>query len=192
MIISFFYFTLITGLIACLITIFKNIFFTRNKNYFCSAYQKIFQSTISFYNLALLQYEEFVKLFDFQSLLFLTSLELLYTNYITVNYNNIVINYLSESKYESHINISSARNNIYLYCISDESYQKISWVIQKNSVSALNILYTLNNFRIPYYSDIIILNNYIFSLPIYQCYYSLNITKIKEYMDMYNNNIYEK
>jgi len=191
MIISFFYFTLITGLIACLITIFKNIFFTRNKNYFCSAYQKIFQSTISFYNLALLQYEEFVKLFDFQSLIFLTSLELLYTNYITVKYDNIVINYLSESKYESHINISSARNNIYLYCISDESYQKISWVIQKNSVSALNILYTLNNFRIPYYSDIIILNNYIFSLPIYQCYYSLNITKIKEYMDMYNNNIYE-
>ena len=186
--ILFFYFSLITGLILCLVLIFKNIYFTRNKNYFFSTYSEIFQSSISFYNLCLLQYEELVDFFGRQTFLYLTSLDLLNNNSLPIKYDNIVVNYLLENNYESKINSSTAENKIYLYCNSDNNYNKISNLINKNAFSSLHILYEIRNFRIPYYVDINILDNHLFLLPIYQCQFSLNNTRIKQFFDRNNNN----
>ena len=188
--ILFLYFTLITALILCLIVIFKKTYLARNKNYFFSIYSEIFQSTISFYNLCLLQYEELVVFFEQQKFLYLTSLELLYNSSLIIKYDNKVINYLLDNNVESKINTSTAENNIYLYCIGEESYRRISWVIDKNSFSSLHILYEISKFRIPYYGNITLLNNHLFILPIYKCQFSLNRSRIKQYFDIYNNDIY--
>ena len=190
LIILFFYFFLITGFILCLVIIYKNVYFNRNKNYFFSAYSEIFHSSISFYNLCLLQYEELVYFFGQQTFLYLTSLELLYNTSLSIKYDNLVVNYLSTNITESFINISTPENKVYLYCTSEASYRRISWIIDKNSFSSLQIIYETSNFNIPYYGNIEILKNHLFILPIFQCQFSLNITRIKQYFDTYNNKIY--
>ena len=168
----------------------KNIIVTNNKYYFLSIYQEIFESTISFYNLCLLQYEEIVKNFGEQTYMYLGDLQLLHNDTISFKYNNIVINYNSVTNYTCDIDLTTAENKIYLYCTNDYVYTIMSNIIEKNSISSLNILYALNNFRIPYFGRVQILNNYLFSIPKRGCSFTINVTKLKEYLDISDNQLY--
>ena len=185
------YILLITGFIACIAIIFKNSILKNNKHYFYSTFQEIFESIILFYNSCLLQYEELVKFFGEQTTIYLSANVLLYNDIIKFKYDNIVKNFSSETNFENTFNYSTAENTIYLYCEKDSNYQILKEVFENNSISALNILYSINNFRIPYYGNFNILNSYFFMLPIYKCCFSLNISRIIEAYNSSNNNIYD-
>ena len=184
------YSLIITCAIFTSITMLKNIFIANNKYYFLSTYLELFESTISFYNLCLLQYEEIVKFFGEQSYLYLATVQLLHENIISFNYENIVINYNTVTNYTCDIDTKTPENKIYLYCSNENVYSRMSNLIEKNSISSLNIISAITNFRISYYRNFPILNNYLFNIPSKQCSFSLNITKLKEYLDTSNNNLY--
>ena len=136
----------------------------------------------------MLQYEEIVKFFGEQTYIYLSTNELLYDTIVSDIYSNIVINYKSINDFDSYIN---NEDKIYLYCKNDEIYKIINPLIIKNSISTLNILKAVSEFKIPYYGDQRILNNYLFYLPSRDCCLSLNVSRIKDYLDKSNNNLFD-
>lgn len=61
------------GLMGCIYLSIKIFYLNSAKDYYFSLYQEIIDSTISFHNVILFQYEELIKYFGEQSYTFITS-----------------------------------------------------------------------------------------------------------------------
>ena len=168
------------------------------KEYFFNMEQNIIESNIFFINLCLLQYEFLIKTFNYQFYLYLNNdtilMEFALKNSKFINEDKIVYYDPSVddiSDYNS--SISDNQQKIYIYNNFNNPLIKeiINFLIKANYLPFLNILQGVRNFRIPFYGDFPIIDEYIIILNKYNTIYSLNNTRIKELYLKTNGHINE-
>ena len=178
-----------------IIIISESIFFVYNeyligtkKKYFFNLEKRIIESNIYFQNVCLYQYENLIKLFNYQFYLYLENENILLyfannSNYLN-NYNNTVLfsHEIDKRIPEYDPSIPYEDQKIYVYCYSKHSLvcQNIYKLIYINSMPFLNQVKAIRNFRIPFYGDFPIFGEYIVALTKYDTLYSFNITRIRE------------
>ena len=170
-----------------------HFYFVRNKNmdYFTSMERSIFESETQFINICLLQYENIIKFFN--------------SEIYHYNSNRTMLNYFKDRMHIPHNitqqrvhvfkNISELNNypdynesisddekKLFIYCESNDTdiCNGISELIEINSLSNLNQNKAIRNFKIPYYGDKPLLDEYMYVLKQHHIIYSVNNTKMKE------------
>ena len=175
---------------------YQKYLFTTRKNYFFSIEQNILESKIFFVNLCLFEYDFLIKLFNYQLYLYLKNktvlMQFALKNNKIFDDNRIVdydpaINQISE--YNS--NISDKDQKIYLYCYTKNITIRnmVHFLVKSNYLSYLYQMEGIINFRIPFYGDIPLLEEYIIFFNKYSTLYSTNNTRIKEIYDQSNGKI---
>jgi hypothetical protein len=157
------------------------------KEYFFNMEQSIIESYIFFTNLCLFQYEFLIKTFNYQFYLYLKNdtilMQFALQNMKYINEEKIV--YFDPSvddipDYNS--SISDDQQKIYIYNYLNDPFLKetINFLIKANYLSFLNLLKGVRNFRIPFYGDFPIIEEYVIVLTKYNTMYSLNNSRVKE------------
>jgi len=157
------------------------------KEYFFNMKQNIIESNIFFINLCLFQYEFLIKTFNYQFYLYLKN-ETILMQFALKN-----MKYINEEKivyYDPSVDdipdynasISDEKQKIYIYNYLNNPYIKetVNFLIKANYLSFLNLIEGVRNFRIPFYGDFPIIEEYVIVLTKYNTVYSLNNTRIKE------------
>ena len=181
------------GLISSLYLSMKMFYNNSAKNYYFSLYQEIIESSISFHNLVLFQYEELIKFYSEQSYIFITS-DLLKEKKYPKNLENVVVQYSSEKVVEDDQDIQDiplSEYKIYLNSPNNILYDMVRNLIAMNAASYLYMIYSLKSFRIPFYGNISLINDYVFYTPKYQSLFSISSNEIKKIIDSSNGNIPE-
>ena len=168
------------------------------KEYFFGMEQNIIESNIFFINLCLFQYEFLIKTFNYQFYLYLKN------DTILVEFALKNMKYINEEKivfYDPSIDeipdynssISDDQQKIYIYNYLNNLYIKnaVNYLIKANYLPFLNLLEGVRNFRIPFYGDFPIIEEYIIILHKYNTLLSLNNTRIKELYLITNGKINE-
>ena len=157
------------------------------KEYFFNMKQNIIESNIFFINLCLFQYEFLIKTFNYQYYLYLQN------DTILMQFALKNMKYINEEKivyYDPSVDdipdynssITDEEQKIYIYNYLNNSYIKetVNFLIKANYLSFLNMLKGLRNFRIPFYGDFPIIEEYAIVLTRFNTLYTLNNTRIKE------------
>lgn len=181
---------LMMGLLGCIYSSIKMYYLHSKKDYYFSLYQQIIESTISFHNTILFQYEELTKFYGEQSYIFITS-DLLREKKDPKKLENIVVQYSSEKVMEEDLDIPLNEYQIYLYSPNNIIYNMVKNLITMNAASYLYMFYSGKSFRIPYYGNISLINDYVFYTPQYQSLFSTNSNGIKNVIDCSQGNIHE-
>ena len=178
------------GIIGCIYLSMKMFYINSTKDYYFSLYQEIIESTIFFHNSILFQYEELMKFYGEQSYIFILS-DLLRERKDPKNLENIVVQYSSEKVVEEDQDIPLSEYKIYLYSPNNILYNMVRNLITMNANSYIYMFYSVKSFRIPYYGNISLVNDYVFYTPKYQSLFSLNSNGIRNIIDSSNGNIHE-
>ena len=178
------------GIIGCIYLSMKMFYINSTKDYYFSLYQEIIESTIFFHNSILFQYEELMKFYGEQSYIFILS-DLLRERKDRKNMENIVVQYSSEKVVEEDQDIPLSEYKIYLYSPNNILYNMVRNLITMNANSYIYMFYSVKSFRIPYYGNISLVNDYVFYTPKYQSLFSLNSNGIRNIIDSSNGNIHE-
>jgi len=178
------------GLLGCIYFSIKKFYLSSAKNYYFSLYQEIIESTISFHNLILFQYEELIKFYGEQSYIFITS-DLLREKKEPKNLENVIVQYSSEEVVEDDEDVALSNYKIYLYSPNNIIYRMVKNLIAMNADSYIYMFYSVKSFRIPYYGNISLINDYVFYTPQYQSLFSMSSSGIKNIIDSSDGNIYE-
>jgi hypothetical protein len=149
--------------------------------------QNIIESNIFFINLCLFQYEFLIKTFNYQFYLYLKN------DTILVRFAIKNMKYINEEKivyyepsiddipdYNSSISDNQQKIYIYNYLSNPRLKETINFLIKANYFSFLNLLEGVRNFRIPFYGDFPIIEEYVIVLTKYNTLLSLNNSRIKE------------
>ena len=199
LIIIIFCFLIILMTSLTLVSILIKYLTLTKKEYFYDIQLKIMESDVLFQRLCLLQYENLIKLFNYQLYLYI------YDESMIVYFaTNGVYNY-KESKLvlltpevdkitpEYDRTILDENKKIYIYCYTDNSTmcQTIYTILYTNSISFFYQIQGVNNFRIPFYGDFPILGEYFLAFTKYGALFSLNITRIREMINLYDGDINE-
>ena len=179
------------GLISSLYLSMEMFYNNSAKNYYFSLYQEIIESSISFHNLVLFQYEELIKSYSEQSYIFITS-DLLREKKDPKNLENVVVQYSPQKVVEEDQDIPLSEYKIYLYSPNNIIYNMVKNLITMNAASYLYMFYSMKSFRIPFYGNISMINDYVFYTPQYQSLFSISSNGIKKIIDSSNGNIPEK
>jgi hypothetical protein len=179
------------GLMGCIYLSIKIFYLNSAKDYYFSLYQEIIDSTISFHNVILFQYEELIKYFGEQSYTFITS-DLLREKKDPKNLENVVVQYSPQKVVEEDQDIPLSEYKIYLYSYNNIIYNMVRNLITMNAASYIYMFYSVKSFRIPYYGNISFINDYVFYTPQYQSLFSISSNGIKKIIDSSDGNIPEK
>ena len=162
----------------------------KKKEYFLSMERNIIESDIYFINMCLLQYENIIKFFNSEIYHYNnneTILQYFYYKANIPNQNNEnkikVFNNITElNDYPDYKeSISDDESKIYIYCGAKNvsACKKISSLISAHSLSFLNEIKAVRDFKIPFYGDQQLMKEYIIFLKNYYTFFSTNSTKIK-------------
>ena len=190
-IIILFTYILVMGLMGCIYLSIKIFYLNSAKDYYFSLYQEIIDSTISFHNVILFQYEELIKYFGEQSYTFITS-DLLREKKDPKNLENVVVQYSPQKVVEEDQDIPLSEYKIYLYSYNNIIYNMVRNLITMNAASYIYMFYSVKSFRSPYYGNISFINDYVFYTPQYQSLFSISSNGIKKIIDSSDGNIPEK
>ena len=165
------------------------------KEYYYRMQQNIIESNIFFMNLCLLQYENLIKLFNYQFYNYLNDKYALDT--FTNNNPNVLDNSSFYLLFDNNIsNFDPSRmkkNSIYIYSFSkfnDSILNKINLFVKANFFSYLNDEKSTINFRIPYLGNISLIGEYVITFPAYGLFFSINGSKIKQFYQYTSGNFY--
>ena len=169
------------------------------KEYFLTIENNIIESNINLVNVYLFQYESIIKSLNSEILNYLnneTNLQIfsrknkeLFAQMNVPDKTYIFKNISELNNYPDYDEtVSSDEKKIFIYC--DDTEEKCSGItnlIKANSLSYLNQNLGARNFKIPYYGNKYLIDDYIVYLMKYNALFSLNNTKIKEMLNNYEN-----
>ena len=169
------------------------------KEYFLTIENNIIESNINLVNVYLFQYESIIKSLNSEILNYLnneTNLQIfsrknkeLFAQMNVPDKTYIFKNISELNNYPDYDEtVSSDEKKIFIYC--DDTEEKCSGItnlIKANSLSYLNQNLGARNFKIPYYGNKYLIDDYIVYLMKYNALFSLNNTKIKEMLNNYGN-----
>ena len=171
---------------------------SERKEYFLHMEQSIIENNINFINICLLQYENIIKLFNFQTYHFLNNETLLRyfheTNNIPKNIIDqkiVVIKNKSEldnyQEYNEHI--PDKERKLYIYCgLKNQSIcNKIIESIGSNALIYSYMYRGIRDFKIPFYGNQSLMNEYIIFLKSFSTFISINSTQIKDIIKKYGD-----
>lgn len=163
------------------------------KLYFYSMHQNIMESNIYFLNLCILQYENLIKLFNYQFYLFLKDEVILkeFTFHKNVDNNTIFIFKNPGQEIIPDFSVSNEEQILYIYNYAKNKIvnDTIIFLIASNYLSYVNQVKAVRNLKIPYYGEVYFMGEYIISLSNYNILFSLNNTRIKEVYEAYDGNL---
>ena len=168
----------------------------RAKSYFFDIYDDIMYSNIRFQNLLLFQYEQLIKTFNNQIFYYGKSQNDLYE--VVISYKESVIKNYEETTQDDYQPDSPEDEKVYyLYCFTDDLYlcNVIKYLLASTHLSIDNQLKAIRNFRVPYFGNTPIINEYVFVPLSKKTIYSINRTRILEIDESSNGNFtsyYEK
>ena len=182
-----------------IISTFIEYLILTKKKYFFDMQQIIIECNIFFVNICFLQYENLVKLFNYQFYVYFRDEQLLKifegSNYIhtdeskftILNYNDI--NKIPTVKYDPS-SIPDEYKKLYVF-IYKESFtgNQIKAFIKADCLSYLNQLKNIGNFKLPFYGNVSIMKEYIIYFTRYNAIITLNYTKIYEEYYKYKGNM---
>lgn len=165
------------------------------KEYFFRMEKEIIESNINFINLCLIQYEHFIKFFNYQLYLFHEENIKYFSNQNDdlLDRNKIVIHdsstYLSMPDYDT--TAQEDEEKLYIYCYSNNKTlcNSAENLIIANYIPAFHQFKGVKNFRIPYYGNFPLMGEYVMSFTKYKTLYTLNYSRIKETIELYGENI---
>ena len=169
------------------------------KEYFLTIENNIIESNINLVNVYLFQYESIIKSLNSEILNYLnneTNLQIfsrknkeLFAQMNVPDKTYIFKNISELNNYPDYDEtVSSDEKKIFIYCEdTEEKCSKITNLIKANSLSYLNQNLGARNFKIPYYGNKYLIDDYIVYLMKYNALFSLNNTKIKEMLNNYGN-----
>ena len=168
------------------------------REYFLSMERSIMESDIYFINICLLQYENIIKFFNSEIYHYNNNETILLDFYQRVKIPKHIIekkihifdNYSELNDYPVYNETSSEdKKKIYIYCALNDSNscQIITDLISANSLSNLNQNKGIRNFKIPFYGNLHLMEEYIILLKDFKTFFSINNTKIKEILNQYKS-----
>ena len=169
------------------------------KEYFLTIENNIIESNINLVNVYLFQYESIIKSLNSEILNYLnneTNLQIfsrknkeLFAQMNVPDKTYIFKNISELNNYPDYDEtVSSDEKKIFIYCEdTEEKCSGITNLIKANSLSYLNQNLGARNFKIPYYGNKYLIDDYIVYLMKYNALFSLNNTKIKEMLNNYGN-----
>ena len=166
------------------------------KEYFLSMERSIMESDIYFINICLLQYENIIKFFNSEIYHYNNNETVLLDFY---QRNRIpkeiiekrihVFNNISELNTYPDYNETSSddEKKIYIFCALKNANMcnGIIELISSNALSNLNQNKGIRNFKIPFYGNLHLMEEYIILLKDFQTLFSINNTRIKEILNQY-------
>ena len=165
------------------------------KEYYYRMQQNIIESNIFFMNLCLLQYENLIKLFNYQFYNYLRdkdSLEKFSLNDLNrIDVSNFYLYVLSDDNITDFDPSMNNEDSIYIYYFpkaSSSIIQMVNAFVKINYFSYLNDEKSAINFRIPYLGNISLIGEYVISFPAYGFLFSMNGSKIKQVYEYHNGN----
>ena len=181
-----------------IISTFIEYLLLAKKKYFFNMQQNIIENNIFFTNICFLQYENLIKLFNYQFYVYLGNEELLKifarNNYIHFDDSKVRIIYYSENSLPpfdddpSLVPDEYKKLYVYLYA-QDDSHGTLIAFFKANCLSFLNQIGGVGNFRLPFYGNISILHDYIIFHTKYKAIISLNYTSIYNTFNIIKGNI---
>ena len=159
------------------------------KNYFFDIYDDIMYSNIRFQNLLLFQYEQLIKTFNNQIFYYGKSQNDLYE--VVISYKDEVIkNYDETTENDYRPDDPEDEKVYYLYCFTDDLYlcSVVKYFLASTHLSIDNQLKAIRNFRVPYFGNTPMINEYVFVPLSKKTIYSINRTRIKEIYEFSNGN----
>ena len=168
------------------------------REYFLSMERSIMESDIYFINICLLQYENIIKFFNSEIYHYNNNETILLDFYQRVKIPKHIIekkihifnNYSELNDYPVYNETSSEdEKKTYIYCALNDSNscQIITDLISANSLSNLNQNKGIRNFKIPFYGNLHLMEEYIILLKDFKTFFSINNTKIKEILNQYKS-----
>ena len=168
------------------------------KEYFLSMERSIMESDIYFINICLLQYENIIKFFNSEIYHYNKNETVLLDFY---QRNRIpkeiiekrihVFNNISELNTYPDYNETSSddEKKIYIFCALKNASMcnGIIELISSNALSNLNQNKGIRNFKIPFYGNLHLMEEYIILLKDFQTLFSINNTRIKEKLNQYKS-----
>ena len=175
-----------------------NYLFTAKKEYFLTMQQNIIENNILFIELCFYQYEQLIKVFNYQIYLYLKDVEIL-KEFARINYNKQVDknriflfnNPDTDDLPEYNAFIPDEKKKLYNYCYSNDEYiqKTVVSLIYTNYLSFLNQLNGIRNFRIPFYGNITLEGEFLISFIKYNTFLSINNSRIKEVYQSFNGDM---
>ena len=168
----------------------------RKENFF-DLQKSIIQKNILLIDLCILQYEHLIKLFNYQLFIYLKDEKMLkyfaYKNYSEIYQTCEIKEYSPQSKTEiNNINSTLSGNDqtIFIYCFSESELicGEIKKLIKENCGSYYHQLEGSRSFRIPFYEDFSVIEEYLMTFLKHQTLFTRNASRMKEVYDKYNNN----
>ena len=168
------------------------------REYFLSMERSIMESDIYFINICLLQYENIIKFFNSEIYHYNNNETILLDFYQRVKIPQHIIekkihifnNYSELNDYPVYNETSSEdEKKTYIYCALNDSNscQIITDLISANSLSYLNQNKGIRNFKIPFYGNLHLMEEYIILLKDFKTFFSINNTKILEILNQYKS-----
>ena len=168
------------------------------KEYFLSMERSIMESDIYFINICLLQYENIIKFFNSEIYHYNNNETVLLDFY---QRNRIpkdiietrihVFNNISElNAYPGYNETSSDdEKKIYIFCALKNANMCNGTIelISSNALSNLNQNKGIRNFKIPFYGNLHLMEEYIILIKDFQTLFSINNTRIKEILNQYKS-----
>ena len=168
------------------------------KEYFLSMERSIMESDIYFINICLLQYENIIKFFNSEIYHYNNNETVLLDFY---QRNRIpkeiiekrihVFNNISELNTYPDYNETSSddEKKTYIFCAlkNASTCNGIIELISSNALSNLNQNKGIRNFKIPFYGNLHLMEEYIILLKNFQTLFSINNTRIKEILNQYKS-----
>ena len=168
------------------------------KEYFLSMERSIMESDIYFINICLLQYENIIKFFNSEIYHYNNNETVLLDFY---QRNRIpkeiiekrihVFNNISELNTYPDYNETSSddEKKIFIFCALKNANMCNGTIelISSNALSNLNQNKGIRNFKIPFYGNLHLMEEYIILLKDFQTLFSINNTRIKEILNQYKS-----
>ena len=163
------------------------------KKYYYTMQQNIMQSNIYFVNLDILQYENLIKLLNYQLYLYLKDqnifkeLSMNNINKTTENISNkikIITDPINDVSNDYSFSNNDEILYVYHYSKNISLLVILKIFIQANYLSYLNIIKGARTFRIPIYGDKYLIGEYIVTFSKYSTFISFNFSRI---VDIYNS-----
>ena len=195
--ISLLFMILVTfGLILLLSLIFASnhiqYLLLSKKEYFLIMQKNIIESNIIFMQLSLYQYENLIKVFNYQIYLYLKDEEILKEFTIINNNKEIDENKIYIIKNPATDDLPdykpSDEPKLYVYSYSPEQSVIIS-LISSHYLSFVNQIKGIRNFRIPFYGNLTLAGEFLISFIKYNTFITLNNSRIKEIYNSVNGDM---
>ena len=164
------------------ILVYQSKIYNLKKQYFDEINQKTIKDFLLFQNLCLHQYEQLIKLFNYKTYSYLYPVDL----YLQLIQDNSIPRDPSLiEKYNPNVNypIMNRNQKIFFFC-GHELQSECDFIYDKVEFNARLALLqgrVMDEFRVSFYGDFPILDEYLYHLLVYKTVFSANLDRIKQY-----------